>query len=171
MAEEADKEAKESGGGGLGGLLKIIIPIVALLLGAGGGYMAGSSSAAKQVEEAKAIQPEPKAGDVAKDTNAMVGDMYKLEPFVVNLNEPKGSRYLKATIQLEMSASDLKPELDRRAAQLQDVILALLTSKTFQELQSLEGKFRLREELLSRINALLVNGTVARVYFTEFVIQ
>ncbi len=169
MAEEAEKEAKESGGGG--GLLKIIIPVVALLLGAGGGYMMGGSKAEKQVEEAKALQPEPKAGDVAKDTNAMVGDMYKLEPFVVNLNEPKGSRYLKATIQLEMSAPDLKSELDRRSAQMQDVILALLTSKTFQELQSLEGKFRLREELLSRINALLVNGTIARVYFTEFVIQ
>ncbi|MBF0460991.1 MAG: flagellar basal body-associated FliL family protein [Magnetococcales bacterium] len=170
MAEESEKEAKEAGGGG-SKLLKILIPVVALLLGAGGGYMAGHGSAEKQVEEAKALQPEPKAGDVAKDTNAMVGDMYKLEPFVVNLNEPKGSRYLKATIQLEMSTPDLKSELDRRSAQLQDVILALLTSKTFQELQALEGKFRLREELLSRINALLVNGTIARVYFTEFVIQ
>ncbi|MEO5364177.1 MAG: flagellar basal body-associated FliL family protein [Magnetococcus sp. DMHC-8] len=170
MAEEAEKAEKESGGGG-GGLLKIIIPVVALLLGAGGGYMMGSGKAEKQVEEVKALQPEPKAGEVPKDTKAMVGDMYKLDPFVVNLNEPKGSRYLKATIQLEMSASDLKSELDRRSAQMQDVILALLTSKTFQELQSLEGKFRLREELLSRINALLVNGTIARVYFTEFVIQ
>ncbi|MBF0401001.1 MAG: flagellar basal body-associated FliL family protein [Magnetococcales bacterium] len=169
MAEEAEKEA--GGGGGGGGLMKIIIPVVALLLGGGGGYFAGNSSGSKQVEEAKALQPEPKAGEVAKDTNAMVGDMYKLEPFVVNLNEPKGSRYLKTTIQLEMSSPELKAELDRRSAQLQDVILALLTSKTFQELQALEGKFRLREELLSRINALLVNGTVSRVYFTEFVIQ
>ena len=129
MAEEEGKEAKEGGGGG--GLLKIILPVVALLLGAGGGYMMGNSSASKQVEEVKALQPEPKAGDVAKDTNAMVGDMYKLEPFVVNLNEPKGSRYLKTTIQLEMSSPELKSELDRRSAQMQDVILALLTSKSF----------------------------------------
>jgi flagellar FliL protein len=169
MAEEAEKEAKESGGGG--GLLKIIIPVVALLLGAGGGYFMGNSAGSKHVEEVKNLEPEPKGGEAPKDTKAMVGDMYKLEPFVVNLNEPKGSRYLKATIQLEMSSPDLKAELDRRAAQMQDVILALLTSKSFQELQALEGKFRLREELLSRINSLLVGGTVARVYFTEFVIQ
>lgn len=169
MAEEAEKEA--GGGGGGGGMMKIIIPVAALLLGVGGGYFAGNSSGSKQVEEAQALAPEPKGGEVAKDTNAMVGDMYKLEPFVVNLNEPKGSRYLKTTIQLEMSSPELKSELDRRSAQMQDVVLALLTSKSFQELQALEGKFRLREELLSRINALLVNGTVSRVYFTEFVIQ
>ncbi|MEO5338972.1 MAG: flagellar basal body-associated FliL family protein [Magnetococcus sp. MYC-9] len=169
MAEEAEKEEKGSGGGG--GLLKIIIPVVALLLGGGGGYFYGNSVGSKKAEEEKVLQPEPKAAEVAKDATAMVGDMYKLEPFVVNLNEPKGSRYLKATIQLEMSTSELKSELDRRAAQMQDVILALLTSKSFQELQALEGKFRLREELLSRINALLVNGTITRVYFTEFVIQ
>lgn len=169
MAEESEKEAKESGGGG--GLMKIIIPVVALLLGAGGGYFMGNSAGTKHVEEVKNLEPEPKGGEAPKDTRAMVGDMYKLEPFVVNLNEPKGSRYLKATIQLEMSTPDLKGELDRRAAQMQDVILALLTSKSFQELQALEGKFRLREELLSRINSLLVGGTVARVYFTEFVIQ
>ncbi|MBF0161159.1 MAG: flagellar basal body-associated FliL family protein [Magnetococcales bacterium] len=171
MAEEAEKEAGGGGGGGGSKLLKIIIPVVALLLGAGGGYLMGNSAGAKKAEEAAALEPEPKAGEVAKDATAMVGDMYKLDPFVVNLNEPKGSRYLKATIQLEMSIPELKTELDRRAAQLQDVILALLTSKSFQDLQALEGKFRLREELLSRINALLVNGTVTRVYFTEFVIQ
>ena len=165
----ADEEEVESGGGG--GIMKLVLPVVALLLGVGGGYMLGNSMGTKQVEEAQALAPEPAAGEIAKDPNAMVGDMFKLDPFVVNLNEPKGSRYLKTTIQLEMGDPELNTELERRSAQLRDVILALLTSKSSQELQALEGKFRLREELLSRINALLVNGTVNRIYFTEFVIQ
>ena len=166
----AEEEEGESGGGG-GGVMKLVLPVVALLLGVGGGFMMGSNMGAKQVEEAQDLQPEPEVGDIARDPNAMVGDMYKLDPFVVNLNEPKGSRYLKTTIQLEMGDPELNTELERRSAQLRDVILALLTSKSSHELQALEGKFRLREELLSRINALLVNGTVNRVYFTEFVIQ
>ncbi|MEO5377720.1 MAG: flagellar basal body-associated FliL family protein [Magnetococcus sp. DMHC-6] len=165
MAEE-DEEHEKSGGGGL---LKLIIPVVALLIGLGGGYFIGDHMAKKSAEEAAATAPVE--ADVAKDPNAMVGDMFKFDSFVVNLNEPKGNRYLKTTIQLEMDSPALKAELERRQAQIQDIILALLTSKNSKELQALEGKFRLREELLSRINALLVNGAVKRIYFTEFVIQ
>ena len=163
MAEEAEEE------GSGGGIMKLVLPIVALLIGVGGGCYLGSSMTEQSISEAE--QLEPKAEKVTKDPNAMVGEMFKLDPFVVNLNEPRGNRYLKTTIQLEMDSEALQSELERRNAQLQDVILSLLTSKSSKELQALEGKFRLREELLSRINALLVNGTVTRVYFTEFVIQ
>ncbi|MBF0294044.1 MAG: flagellar basal body-associated FliL family protein [Magnetococcales bacterium] len=193
MAEDAE----EGGGGGGGGMMKIILPVIALLLGGGGGYFVGSSMSAKQGAEAEKLEPTPE--QKSKKPEEMVGGMFKLDPFVVNLNEPKGNRYLKTTIQLEMDDSSakkdgkeekkaesgghgggapaapekspLEQELERRKAQLQDIILALLTSKTSKELQALEGKFRLREELLARINALLVNGSITRVYFTEFVIQ
>ncbi|MBF0163009.1 MAG: flagellar basal body-associated FliL family protein [Magnetococcales bacterium] len=190
MADESEQES----GGGKGGLLKIILPVVALLLGGGGGYFFGSSMGSKQVVETEKLEPTPE--QKSKKPEEMVGAMFKLDPFVVNLNEPKGNRYLKTTIQLEMddggkksdhkgekkeggggeaaketAKSPLEMELERRKPQLQDVILALLTSKSSRELQALEGKFRLREELLARINALLVNGSITRVYFTEFVIQ
>jgi flagellar protein FliL len=165
MAEEAE-EGEGSGGGGM---MKIILPVLALIIGVGGGYYLGNSMTEKSFKEAEQLEPKEEA--VNKDPNAMVGEMFKLDPFVVNLNEPRGNRYLKTTIQLEMDSEALLAELERRNAQLQDVILSLLTSKSSKELQALEGKFRLREELLSRINALLVNGVVTRVYFTEFVIQ
>ncbi|MBF0144582.1 MAG: flagellar basal body-associated FliL family protein [Magnetococcales bacterium] len=166
MAEDSEKE--ESGGGG-GGLIKIILLVVGLLVGAGGGFFFGKGMGEKTAKEAQ--QLEPAAENVNKDPNTMVGEMFKLEPFVVNLSEPRGNRYLKSTIELEMDSEALKSELERRKAQLRDTILQLLTSKSSQELQAMEGKFRLRDELLSRINAMLVNGTVTRVYFTEFVIQ
>ncbi|MBF0189545.1 MAG: flagellar basal body-associated FliL family protein [Magnetococcales bacterium] len=191
MADDAEQES----GGGKGGLMKIIFPVIALLLGVGGGYVLGSSMGGKQAAESEKLEPTPE--QKSRKPEEMVGVMFKLDPFVVNLNEPKGNRYLKTTIQLEMddggkksesagkgeekkegkegaasvSKSPLEQELERRKPQLQDVILALLTSKSSRELQALEGKFRLREELLARINALLVNGSITRVYFTEFVIQ
>jgi flagellar basal body-associated protein FliL len=34
-----------------------------------------------------------------------------------------------------------------------------------------EGKSRLREELLVRFNRILPQGQIARVYLTEFVVQ
>ncbi|HAT49918.1 MAG: flagellar basal body-associated FliL family protein [Nitrospirae bacterium] len=169
MAE--DSETEESGGnkGGGGGLIKIILLVVGLLAGAGGGFFVGKGMGEKKAAETQQLAPAAEVVD--KDPNTMVGEMYKLDPFVVNLSEPRGNRYLKSTIELEMDSEALKAELERRKAQLRDTILQLLTSKSSQELQALEGKFRLRDELLSRINAMLVNGTVTRVYFTEFVIQ
>ncbi|NGZ25833.1 MAG: flagellar basal body protein FliL [Magnetococcales bacterium] len=166
MAEEAEQEEERSSGG-LGRLIILVVP--ALLVGLGGGYFVGKTLTQKSIEESK--KKEPEAVAQPKDPSALIGPIFKLEPFVVNLNETKGNRYLKTTIQLELDKDTLKPEIEHRQAQIQDIILALLTSKTTQELQALEGKFRLREELLSRINALLINGKIKRVYFTEFVIQ
>ncbi|MBF0137982.1 MAG: flagellar basal body-associated FliL family protein [Magnetococcus sp. DMHC-1] len=200
MAEEAEQEQQEEeggggGGGGGGGIVKILIMVIpALLLGAGGGYFFGSRGAEKQVKEAVTKEPQPEKA--AKSPGELVGEIYKLEPFVVNLNEPRGNRYLKTTVQLEMSggghgkegeakkeeggghggegekkSSPIKEELDRRQPQVRDIILQLLTSKTTQELQALDGKFKLREEIQGRLNAIMINGQVTSVYFTEFVIQ
>ncbi|MBF0322372.1 MAG: flagellar basal body-associated FliL family protein [Magnetococcales bacterium] len=164
-------------------------------LGAGGGYFFGSKTVTTEVKEA--VQKEPHPEKTAKSPNEMVGDIYKMEPFVVNLNEPRGNRYLKTTIQLEMGQSvpakgedgkekpeepakegekglkstPLKEELDKRQPQIRDIILQLLTSKGTQELQAYDGKFKLREEILARLNAILSNGQITSVYFTEFVIQ
>ncbi|MBF0283341.1 MAG: flagellar basal body-associated FliL family protein [Magnetococcales bacterium] len=170
MAAEAEQEEKE--GGSKGGIVKLLILVIPpLLIGLGGGYIVGQKITMKAVEEEKKKEPKPEEGPSAKDPNALVGPIFKLEPFVVNLAEPRGNRYLKVAISMEMENDALKPEMERRQPQIQDIILSLLTSKSTQELQSLEGKFRLREELLSRINALLVNGKVKRLYFTDFVIQ
>lgn len=166
MAEEGQEEG-EAKGGGLVRLLILVIP--PLLLGLGGGFWYGQKQAQTAYEEQKKAEPE--AQPLPKETSSVVGPVVKLEPFVVNLNEKRGNRYLKATIQLEMESEGVEEEVKKREPQVRDVILALLTSKSAQELQALEGKFRLREELQARINALLVNGKVRRVYFTDFVIQ
>ncbi|MEO5367227.1 MAG: flagellar basal body-associated FliL family protein [Magnetococcus sp. WYHC-3] len=168
MAEEAEV-AEGKGGGGLVKILIMVIP--ALLIGLGGGYFLGSSMTQTTMEE-QALK-EPTGEGVESSAEEGVGPVHKLDPFVVNLNDQKGNRYLKCTVQLELSPGeeDLKGELEARQAQLQDLILSLLTSKTTPELQSLDGKMRLRHQLLSRINQTLRTGSVKRVFFTEFVIQ
>ena len=169
MAEELGDEEKSGGGG----LLRLILPVIALLIGAGVGYVVGTSFTEKNYEDAALLDPGAEPGRQTRDVSAIVGDIYELDPFVVNLNEPRGNRYLKVTIQMElaMDSPELLPELERRKGQLRDTILGLLTSKSSKDLQLLEGKFRLREELISRVNSMLVNGRITRIYFTEFVIQ
>ena len=44
-------------------------------------------------------------------------------------------------------------------------------NQSYEDVLGVEGKARLREELLIRFNRLLPEGQIARVYLTEFVVQ
>jgi flagellar FliL protein len=62
-------------------------------------------------------------------------------------------------------------ELKSRMPQVKDLIISLLSSQSFNEIRSIEGKDALREEIMVRLNALVRSGKVSRVFFTEFVVQ
>ncbi|MBL0716792.1 MAG: flagellar basal body-associated FliL family protein [Desulfosarcina sp.] len=47
----------------------------------------------------------------------------------------------------------------------------IIPTRTFEDLNSAEGKIKLRDELLSKLNALLMENYIKNIYFTEFVIQ
>ena len=97
--------------------------------------------------------------------------VWPMDPFVINIAETNGERYLKIVIQLEVSDQSVIPELDLLKPRLRDSILDLLTPKTFKELMDLSGKQRLREDIAGRINNILTTGKVTKVYFTDFVVQ
>ncbi len=96
-----------------------------------------------------------------------------LDSFIVNLIDKTGlgQRYLKITIELEVADEASRDRVQRYEAQLRDTILLLLTSQSFKEISSIEGKLDLKQALLSRINQTLGEGLVRRIYFTEFVVQ
>jgi flagellar protein FliL len=100
-----------------------------------------------------------------------IGPMYALEPFVVNLNEPLGKRYLKAKLELELAKESTRFEIDRRLPQFRDAVLTLLSGKEFEEISDLTGKYQLRMEILSVLNSLLTTGRIQNLYFTEFIVQ
>jgi flagellar FliL protein len=47
----------------------------------------------------------------------------------------------------------------------------LLSSKSYAEIGSVEGKYQLRDEIVQRINQFIGGDGVKTAYFTEFVIQ
>jgi len=190
-APDAPEEKKKSG------LLKYIILIVLLLVLGGGGYFAylkffaakpipsaeataegvkedGAKTEEKQApkaEEKKAAESgghgEAKGGKGGKDKTP--SNTVSLPPFVVNLADPNARRYLKIVLDVEMAGN---PELlEANQAKIRDALLLLLSSKTSQDLASLEGKILLRKEIADRMNQTLGQAKVARVYFTDFVIQ
>lgn len=67
----------------------------------------------------------------------------------------------------------LHPHLAKRENQLRDVIIRILSSKKSDEVLTLDGKARLKEELVDGLNEALAleEPPVVGVLFTEFIIQ
>lgn len=145
-------------------LLFIIIGVAVLLLG-GGGFVAYT-----MFFKSPAPAPDAAAPEAAKPA-ASFGKVYKLDTFVVNLSDPGGKRYLKTRIELEFINPEVEEELNGRLPQIRDVVLLLLSSKTLEDVQGVEGKIALRNELLMRINQILKTGKLKNLYFTEFIVQ
>lgn len=134
------------------------------------GLITSEATAASVSSEARALQPVS-AGKPAAKAGGHIGSTYGLDTFVVNINDRDRDRYLKMKAELELEKPELAQEMDARLPQIRDLIISLLGNKSFDDIRTIEGKNFLREELLLRINSLLVTGEVRRIFFTEFVVQ
>ena len=119
----------------------------------------------EKVEEQEPVEEEKQEEKVKKDV------MFHLDPLIVNLARSQGSRFLKITISLEMSSPDVRLDLKKNIRKLTDSILLLLSTKSFEDVYSVQGKFTLKGEITTRVNQYLTVGQVKGAYFTEFLIQ
>jgi flagellar protein FliL len=174
MAADEDILDELEAGEAKGGKKKIamIIGIILglLVLGGGGYYAYINFFQEKPAEEKPAEGEETKeAAPVDKDVN--LSNMFPLDPFVVNLAGSEGKRFLKVTVSLELSTPEVHLELKENIQKITDSILVLLSSKAFEDVYSVQGKFKLKDEMTTRVNRFLVVGHVKDAYFTEFIIQ
>jgi flagellar FliL protein len=109
--------------------------------------------------------------DKKADAKGVDGVMFSLEPFVVNLSDPGGPKFLKVSIQLELANAPLVDRAKAKAPQIRDSIITLLTSKSSESLFPPEGKLQLKDEINARMNQILGAGNVKNVYLTDFVMQ
>lgn len=167
--QEAPEEAKK------GGMLKlIIIGVAVVVLGVGGFFgwqlFMGDEPAAEDQAQPEAAQEKDK--EKAAPTEEAPKSLVKMEPFIVNLADPGGKRYLKLTLSLDVADELLKAEVEKRMPRIRDSLLLLLSSKTYEDLAPVSGKIKLRNQVLSIVNRSLGGGDgVHAVYFSEFVIQ
>jgi flagellar FliL protein len=149
--------------------IKIILPVVlVLILGGGGFFFLRSGPKAKTPEQTMELAALPEA---EKNEVGDIGPIYSLDTFIVNLIDPYGKKYLKVRMDLEMDQEKLKQEVDRRMPQFKDTILTLLSSKTFEDINTFEGKIQLRSEIMQMLNQFLKTGSITNIYFIEFIVQ
>ena len=162
-----------------GNMVLIIIIVLLVLLLVGGGAAAflllGGShdEAAPQAGTDTTHQEKTVTKKTTKKStdHLTVGPMYPMAQFVVNLLSESGNRFLKVSIDLELSDAKLQPEMDHKKSLIRDIIIRTFSSKTFEEVSTLKGKDKLKEEVLDKINENLSDGQVKNIYFTDFVVQ
>ena len=102
-----------------------------------------------------------------------VGIVCPLKSFVVNLLDKRGlgKRYLKVTLEVEVAKEEDRQLIDRSKPKIRDSILLLLSNQELNEINTIEGKLALKQDLLSKMKQILGEGVVRRIYFTEFIVQ
>lgn len=96
--------------------------------------------------------------------------MYEVPEILINLPEG-GRRFLSVKFYLGFDEPKLEEELNKRMPEIRDEINKILWSKTAEELNALEGKEKLRDELLEKINSLLKDGGLRGLYFWHVLVQ
>jgi len=148
----------------------IIIIVAVVVLGAGGYvgwsmFLKGGDTATQ--EESQATPPRSEA----KAKKASI--ICPLDSFIVNLADKRGlgKRYLKISMELEVYNEEDKVSITNHIPQLRDTILLLLSSMSFKEINTIDGKLVLKKALLSNIKQVLGSKMVQNVYFSDFVVQ
>jgi len=150
-------------------LVLLIGFLMVLMLGLGGGlFMMWNKLSVLNTRGTPAANLPP---GKAPSVEQLLGPIYSLDTFIVNLADKGGSRYLRVTMDLEMSNSALEDELTKRLPQVRDSILMILPSKRFEDISTAEGKVALRDEMLEKLNGFLTKGQISKIYFKEFVVQ
>ncbi|MDR4495559.1 MAG: flagellar basal body-associated protein FliL [Nitrospirales bacterium] len=167
MAEEKAEESSPAKGGS--GKKMMILGLAGLLLLGGGGGAAWFFMGGSHEEERQAEGHDEHA--TANDHSAQPGPVMELEPFLLNLADRDELRFLKVSIKLELDRPEETTDYQAKVPAIRDSLLVLLSSKESQLLRTVNGKRRIREEIMARVNTVMSKGKVANVYFTDFIIQ
>ncbi len=136
---------------------------------------------------------------VVEEVHPGEGIMIDTGTKIINLAEPGGRRYIRINVVLEFTPPHSGTEEDAAAGgghggegeaavvdpavetftnsvnaklpMINDTVITLLSSKSFEQLYTTDGKELLRHEIMDKIQAMMPNDKVLGVYFTEFVVE
>jgi len=78
---------------------------------------------------------------------------------------------LKLTMSVEAESQELADEINAKMPMFRDTILLLLSSIQSDDVAGLDGKQRLKNQMINRINPNLNRGKIRNLYFSEIVVQ
>ena len=165
MTAELDTEeegAKVATGGGRRRLIIIIGGAVLALLVIGGAlyFFLGIGKADTGAAAAAAAAGAPQTF------------IFNLPEMTVNLNTGgHGEQFMKLTVALEVANQAMMTEIQPRMAKVVDAFQVYLRELRPSDLQGSAGIYRLKEELLRRVNVAIAPAQVDSILFQEIIVQ
>lgn len=114
-------------------------------------------------------EPDPSQQAMKKSQKAV---FFPLEELVVNLNTGgRKSTFLKIRVSLELAKQDDVARIQSVMPRIMDSFQVYLRELRIEDLKGSTGMYRLREELLARVNAAAAPAKVNDVLFKEMLVQ
>ena len=155
-------------------LLMIALPVLLIVAVGGGAFATGmldsilGGGGGEHAEEASDAHGDH--GDNGKAETASV--YYELPQMLVNLNSPgRRSNFLKIIVSLELTDAHDIEKLESSMPRIVDNFQVYLRELRVEDLRGSAGIYRLREELLFRVNAAVRPARVTDVLFKEMLVQ
>ena len=174
--EEGDGEQASSGGGKK--KIIIIIGLVFLIIvgGVAGAYFMGLLDPVIEMIVGPEDDTEGGGEDGEECEKVEGGDcpavFYDLQELLVNLNSGgRKSSFLKIRVSLELVSVRDKAKMDTIMPRVIDNFQTYLRELRIADLRGSAGMYRLREELLIRVNAAAAPAKIKDVLFKEMLIQ
>ena len=79
--------------------------------------------------------------------------------------------FIRISFKIQTDSKDAKEELEKRDFQVNNIIILELSGLEVEEIQGKEGQLKLEETLKTKINEILQEGKVQKVYITQFLLQ
>lgn len=170
------QEAGNKGGGAKRDFSKILLPLFAVfnLVGVGAGaFMAYKGTLGHHPP----VLREPAAVEQMKQDRASLTEevvresvTYTMPSFTVNLSgAPR--RVIRVEMTFEMLDKEGFEEIVRNSPLARDEIVRILNRKTFDDVETIQGKLALKDDIAMTLNQSLRAGVVKDIYFNEFLVQ
>lgn len=172
-ADGVEIEVKPRGGfNGKKLILFVVLPLLLICGGAGAAYFLGFLNPLLGIEEHGELGED--AAAAAEEAQAETGPSvyYELPEMLINLNSTgKKSNFLKIRVSLELGNEEAVKEVEAVLPRIIDSFQVYLRELRLDDLRGSAGLYRLREELLLRVNSAVDPVKVKDVLFKEMLVQ
>ena len=178
MAEDYDDDIEEgapatgkSGGGKKKLIILVVLPLLLIVGAAAGAYFTGL---ADPVLAMLGAGGETHAEETAAADKPLAPPVfYELPEMLVNLNPGQGRRpsHLKIKVRLELASAADTPKIEAMLPRIVDSFQVYLRELRVEDLQGAAGMYRLREELMMRVNRVAAPAKINDVLFQDVLVQ
>ncbi|KON68494.1 flagellar basal body-associated protein FliL [Peribacillus butanolivorans] len=111
---------------------------------------------------------DPTSAEGKPSIDEIIKSSVEIPEITTNLS---GNDYIKISFMVQTENKKAKEELEKRGFQVKNIIIAELSEMKATELTGKKGKEKLQDTLKTRINELMEEGKVEKVYITSSILQ